>query len=131
MQTQARVYPTEASVINLHAKMNPSPENIHAMIGIAKQDITSNAKRFEDNVKQTKQDVTKFQSTHVIPPQEYHFLDHFPTLEQDELLMMKELCELKLKVINTMLIKKDGTLDVTEKLHRFLVSEYCAYLTNT
>ena len=28
-----------------------------------------------------------------------------------------------------MLIKKDGSFDVTEKLHKFLVSEYCAYLT--
>jgi len=66
----------------------------------------------------------KFQAGNVIP------LDHFPTLEEDELLMRKELCELKLKVINTMLITKDGSLDVTERLHQFLVSEYCAYLTN-
>jgi hypothetical protein len=42
---------------------------------------------------------------------------------------MKELCELKLKAIYTMLIKKDGSFDVTEILHKFLVSEYCAYLT--
>lgn len=98
------------------------------MISIAKNEITAIHKSFDERVQQTKQAVTKFQEEHVIPPQEYQFLEQFPTLEQDNLLLMKEFLELKLKVIDTMLIKKNGTLDVTEKVHEFLVSEYCAYL---
>lgn len=121
------MYP-DASVISLHAKLKPSPHCTHAMIDIAKEEIASNAKMFNENVNQTKQAVAKFQNEHNIPPQEYQFLDQFPLLECDDLLLMKELCELKLKVINTMLIKKNGTLNVTEKVHEFLVSEYCTYL---
>jgi len=36
------------------------------------------------------------------------------TLSHEQLILMKNLCELKMKVINTMLIKKDCLLEVTE-----------------
>lgn len=120
-------YP-QANVPNLHATLKPSPEKIHAMITIVKNEMSNNTAKFDESVKQTDMALRKFQSERNVPFDEYKFVNEYPELPLDELTVMKELCELKLMAINTMLIKKDGSRGVNEELHKFLVDEYWVYL---